>query len=222
MNPEDLSPNSAPAFLDPVRANSIGYIGAEGTPNFDHELVDEHSPALAANDEGGPSRGYRERWRMIARLVAMGKRQKQICEELGYSQNRLSNVLKSEWIQSEIARYRQQYDADIATQVKEAATDGIHVIHRIINSDAEKSQTRLDAAKWAVEKAHGKARQEVTVESGTLSSFIGMLREMRERREVIEVTALPALPESNAPDATDAVAPPPADRFDAWLDKHIP
>lgn len=211
MPPGD--PADKPAFLDKQRAEAIGYVGAEDTiPKFDHELrIDEPE---------APSAGIISRYREIARLHALGKTNNQICEILGYTAAWMSTILKDPFIKAEVERYRQQlFDQDVTDKIKEASKDGASFIHNVILDGQEKSQTRLDAAKWVVEKAHGKARQEVSVESGTLMSFMELMNQMRSRGEVVDVGPK-VLPESAAATAPDAVQK--ADPFDSWLDDNLP
>jgi len=211
MAPDDFSPNSKPAFLDPERANSIGYVGADEVPQFDRELEEETVEPAGK----GPSRGYQERWRAIARLHALGLTSNQIGRKLGYSPTGISLALKQPFVQAEIERFRSAFEADIITRVKAAAQDGAEFIHETIHNEAAKVSERLDASKWAVEKATGKAKQEVGVESGTLMSFMELMRQMQpgsSPREVTESVPALAAPTDNAP---------PQDKFDSWLDENL-
>lgn len=206
---EDLSPASKPAFLDKERAESIGYVGADEIPKFDIELI--------ADDPSAPSLGIIDRYREIARRHAHGQTNNQICQALGYTPSRVSIVLKDPFVQAEIGKWRKAFfDGEAIARLKEAARDGAARIHDLILDPKTKDTVLLDAAKFAVEKSHGKARQEVTVESGTLMAYLDVLKQMNERagaqalpsesREVIEVQA------------SDAQQP---DKFDTWLDKNL-
>lgn len=218
------SPDEKPAFLDPERAKSIGYVGADDTPQFDAELnapAEELGDALSediAPAGKGPSRGYRERWRSIARLHALGLTNNQIGRKLGYSPTGISLALKQPFVMEEVEKFRASFDGDIANRIKGIASDSLDRIHAIVLDDTEKTSIVLDAAKWAVEKATGKARQEVTVESGTLSSFMDLLRQMKDRGEPLDVTpddqlALPAaLQRDETAEASDV---------DAWISANL-
>lgn len=186
-------PADKPAFLDPARAESMPYVSGEPPeiheiPNFDTEL-DTETP-----DQ--PSRGIVTRYREIARLHAFGRTNNEICAILGYTASRLSLVLKDPFVQAEIAQWRQRLvDDDAINIMKDAAKDGARRIHKIILDPSTEDRTAIDAAKFAIEKSHGKARQEINVESGTLATFMDMLREMKSRGEVLDVTPeLVALP----------------------------
>jgi hypothetical protein len=204
---DDLSPDSKPAFLDPERASSIGYIGADEVPKFDAELELENPEA--------PSRGIIDRYREIARRHAHGQTNNQICAALGYTATRMSIILKDPFVQTEIQKWRQQFfDADAIERLKLAARDGAKRIHDIILNPKTEDRIVLQAAQFAVEKSHGKAKQEVGIESGTLMSFMELMKDMRTGpREVSE--ALPVLAVSASEDA------PPQDKFDSWLDTNL-
>lgn len=213
------APTDNPAFLDKERAEAIGYVGAppDELPLFDAEL----NEPLEENVDGditpagkGPSRGYRERWRSIARLHALGLTNNQIGRKLGYSPTGISLALKQPFVLEEVEKFRAAFDNDLASRVKNIASDGLDRIHSIILDDKEKTSIVLDASKWAVEKATGKARQEVTVESGTLSSFMDLLKQMKERNEPLDVTP------------TDAALlaegqPEPKSEIDSWLTANL-
>ena len=215
----ELPPVEKPAFLSKETAESIGYVTGDERPVFDAELRTENPEA--------PSLGLRARYLEIARLHALGFTNNEICSQLGYTAAWMSTVLRDPFIQSEVEKYRERlFDGDVQTRLKEAAIDGARLIHNIINDQKEKATTRLDAAKWANEKAFGKARQEVTVESGTLNSFMDMLREMRRRGESIDVTpeqgeALAVLSEGTESAKAQGSDAPQPNKFDAWLTDNL-
>lgn len=203
-------PDDQPAFLDPERADSIGYINADAVPVFDTELI--------ADDPSAPSPGIINRYREIARRSAHGQTNNQICAALGYTASRMSIILKDPFVQAEIARWRNaMFDGDAIERLKEAARDGADRIHAIILDPKAKESAVLDAAKFAIEKSHGKARQEVAVESTTFQGFVDLLRRIESSGQVLDVT----------PDAQGAGAQvelPAASQHDAWttwLDQNL-
>lgn len=193
------------------------------TPTFDAEL--ERTPALAgeasADDPDAPSTGLRERWSAIARMHAGGLRNSEIARRLGYTQSRISIVLNEPWIQKEIARWRGKFESDVTERIKEAAVDGAYFVHGLINNDEARDQTRLDAAKWAIEKTTGKAKQEVSVESNTLTNFMQLMRDMQAQGELAprDVVALPA-GEPTPAEGDGADAPQP-DQWSTWIGTNL-
>jgi len=215
-----MGDNFNPAMVDLSATASDEYPGEYDTPpTFDDEIQDLDSEMGDLGPEGkGPSRGYKERWRAIARHHALGHTNNQIGRKLGYSPAGVSLALKQPWVQDEVARYRAQYEADITTRVKDAALDGIDRIHRIINDDKAKNADALHASIWSVEKATGKARQEINVESGTFSNFMDILKDMRARKEPLDVT-----PQLQAPiptiDAESTASPQP--QWSNWIKANV-
>lgn len=193
------------------------YPGEIERPTFDAEIPEPPSgdTETPVPDTPAPSDGLRERWRTVARLYAHGRPRKQIAELTGYTPDGISKILARPWTKNEVYRYRQAYETDLVSRIKEAALDGTAVIHGIILDDTEKSTTRLDASKWAVEKTTGKPKQEVSVESGTLMQYMDMLKEMKTRGEVIDVTPAPSV-DIGALQIGPADAVP--DPWNAWLD----
>lgn len=215
-------PDEKPAFLDPERANSIGYVGAkpDDIPTFDNEI--EPLPELMEDLEPrgkGPSRGYEVRWDEIARLHALGYTNNQIAGHLGYSAAGISLALTKPYTIEAIAKWRRTvFDHDAISRLKEAARDGASRIHQIILDPSAKDTLRLDAAKFAVEKSHGKARQEVSVESGTFTNFMDLLREMNSRNEPLDVTPRQINAPTEAKPTEDA---PEVNKWNDWLDTNL-
>lgn len=209
---DDHSPEDKPAFLDPKRAESIPYVGADEVPNFDHELLEDNE-----NPEA-PSRGIIDRYREIARLHARGWTNNQICKHLGYTASRMSVILKDPFVQDEIKKWRKlHFDTETLGILKEAAKDGARLLHKTIMDEGARESVRTDAAKFAIEKTHGKARQEVQIESGTLLSFMELMREVREQPREVGPSA-----EGGAPlSIQGSDAKQEADPFDQWLDQNL-
>lgn len=182
---------------------------ADVTPTFDNELI--------ADDPLAPCFAIKTRYAEIARLHALLFTNKEIAETLGYHPVQISQILAAPFTQREVRRYRDVYfSGDFATKVKELALDGLNLMHRVVLDPAEKMTTRIDVAKWGNEKAYGKARQEVSVESGSLNTFNELLREMLSRGETIDAAPArlvgPAAPAS----AGEASAETTAERRPDW------
>lgn len=173
--------------MNKTTAEAIGYVGADTTPTFDDELaglpeLDSDMPPRGK----GPSNGYEERWREIARLHALGYTNNQIARHLGYSATGISLALQKPFVQAEIAVARGRHISEDAIAIMRDTS--VHAARRlqtaVMNPD---DRNGYDASKFVVEKVTGKARQEVTVESGTLSTFMELLKEMRSRGEPLDV-----------------------------------
>lgn len=180
MTDDEIGP---PAWFTKEQAEALGYPGVPAT--FDEELNTTPDEALPGEDMPpagqGPSRGYRERWRAIARMTALGFSNGQIGRRLGYSPAGVSLAQKQPWVQEQVRQFRASYDADITSRMKDIAAGAVDVVEEIINDEKEKSTVRLDAAKWSIEKVTGKAKQEVSHESGTFMHFLEIAKQMSQQ-----------------------------------------
>ena len=200
------SPADNPAFLDPERAESIGYVSADEIPTFDDELQIDLPDA--------PSRGIIDRHKELARRHAMGQTNRQIAQALGYTDCRVSLILKSPFVQGEISRCREAFfSADANAIMKETSVQAARNLQNIVNDPTHRKH--FEASTFVAEKVTGKARQEITVESGTLTSFMELAKQMvgGGAGEIIDVT-------DSGPKSLPEAAVQPS-RFDAWLDKNL-
>lgn len=220
-------PPGGPAFLNSDAVAQAKYPGADDAPTFDHELPPDEYEGLSEPPAGkGPSRGYQERHRAIARLIALGHRPRAIARRLGYSDTGISLALKSPFIQKEIERYRSQlFDGDVLTALKDLGPDAVNVITQMINSDDQKLKDRTEAAKWLLEKLTGKPKQEVNLESQTLGAFMDLVKNMQQRGESLDVVDVThsALPEAREAGAPQAPEPPKDELSDikTWINAEL-
>lgn len=222
MDDEDkFAPSTKPAFLDKDRAESIGYIGAgpDAFPSFDNEITP--LPELEGDNPprgNGPTKGYETRWREIARLHSLGYTNNQIARHLGYSATGISLALNQPFVQTEVARCRELFfNQDIVNIVKDTAKDGAVKLRQMLNDPRTKESTVVDIAKFSIEKSTGKAKQEVSVESGTFASFMELLKEKTSRGEPIDVT-----PESKIKVNEDKIEPETkSSDWNQWIEQNI-
>lgn len=217
MEDWELKPGEKPIFMDPEKAALSTYDGANPNafPTFDSEL--ESLPEL--NEElpprgKGASRGYEQRWSLIALYHVAGYTNNQIGRHLGYSPTGVSLALTKPYVRMEIERYRMKYGSDEALLIMQRNTT--HAALRLEREIADPNcKEGHDSAKFVLEKVTGKPRQEVQVESGTILSFMEMLKEMNQRaipQPLKDVTT------SDQPKRIDA---PNKDPFDVWIDTNL-
>lgn len=212
------SPDEKPLFADPARASGAPYpatpavtVFEEAPPLFDDELV--------AEDPAAPTPGVLNRYREVARRAARGERNVDIAAALGYTQSRVSIIMRDPFVQAEIRRCRDALmETDAMGRLKLAAPDAAERLHRAVRDPKDKGG--LEASKFILEMTYGKPKQAVSVENGSLSAFTEMLQAMRSRGEVIDVSPREAGPVGQLTQGT-AAAPQP-DPFDTWLDSHLP
>lgn len=215
IQPPALKPGEKPLFMQPEKAANSAYVQPpeEQPPIFDDELPEE--PEKGSDDEPienfpvpaakAPTPGVRSRYIMVARLHALGWPPKRIAERLNYSDQRVVQLLKNSFVKAEIESYREKlFDMDITTALKDMGPDAIQAIHHALNSEREKPKDRAELAKWVLEKLTGKPKQEVGVESNTLTAFIDIMKSMQSRGESLEPTAIDVTPQEE----TSADAPP--------------
>jgi hypothetical protein len=213
------SPADNPAFLDKERAESLAYPGAanDAAPTFDTELTPD--------DPETPTKGVISRYREVARLHALGKTNNSIAAILGYTASRVSIILRDPFVQAEIARYRAAFfDQTTIDQMKQASHDGVRLVHSVILDDKEKTEHRLKAATLAFEATHGKARQQLNIESNTLGTFMELIRDMNSRGETLDVTPGPAKREqqqSAAAELPEARSAEGAGRWSNWIGENL-
>jgi hypothetical protein len=214
----DLDPGERPAFFDEKTAAAVAYAGEpDAIPLFDHELLPENPDV--------PVLGVQNRYREIARRHAFGQTNNQIAHALGYTASRISIILRDPFVQSEINRWRDQlFDSDVVTRMKEVASDAVTRLHGLVLDPQTDDRVALSASQFAIEKVTGKAKQEISVESGSLAAFTELLKEMKARGEVLDVTPQAALPEAHGAEGHAGKresAAQQTDHFTAWIKENV-
>ncbi len=224
------SPADNPAFLDPERAEAIGYIGADTVPKFDSELAEMVQSGMSDDCDGvrEPSPGIRSRRREIARLNALGYTNNEICTELGYTPSWVSTVLKDPFIQKEVAYWRDLLiDADTAAILKTAGRDAAMYLVRTLRDPKVKDEIKSGIAKFMIEKETGKARQETHLEIGGLSEYMRIIKDLDKRGGIVDVSPeqLAAPQSAESPAQRDAgqsgTTTEGPDRWTTWLNSNL-
>lgn len=111
----------------------------------------------------------------------------------------------------ETIEQEKKYEDDAMKKIQDAADAGLALLHGVINDNSEEMKTRLDAAKWAVEKARKK--DSVDSEKLSLASFMEVLKDLKIKGEVIE--------NGDSSTTIDAEHKDPENRFASWLDTNL-
>lgn len=183
------------------------------------EKINEENDKTWGNNALRPDRPISERHRALARLLALGKRNKEICEILGYTAARVS-VLKSEpKILTEVARIRDKlFAVDAEARFKDLAPDALNVVEDILLSDKLPVTDKESTARWLLEKVTGKPAQQVE-HTGDLS--IGVFLDKLDK-QVQQSKAITA--SSTKPTEIIDIEPKKEeqkDQFADWLDKNM-
>lgn len=182
--------DDGPAFLNPQRAEEIGYVEAPVgyTENDDSKPDFSHWDEYREPDPDPAGYVLKPRHKEVARLHALGKTNNEICRILGYSTSRMSILLGLPAIQREVDRYRQKlYEKDHVDALKDLGTAGLEVMEEMIRDPKNKLRDRVEASKWVLEKITGKPKQEVSIESQSLNRFMDVMKQMRESGETLEI-----------------------------------
>lgn len=209
-----LRPGETPLFANPTASVPDTYPGIVEQPTFDAELSTD------AETTGQPTARTTARWRAVARLNAHGVGASIIAKRLKYSPAAVANLLANPWVQTEVQKFRESWDLDPNQRIKDAAIDSIDRIHAMVLDEGTNAKLALDASKFLLEKATGKAKQEINVESGTLMQYMEMLKGMQQRGETFEVVDVTPAEPQNLLEAREVEAEP-ADRWNTWLDHNV-
>lgn len=229
MEPWELPPGEKPLFCDEERLaahmEKLAEAAEQAPATFDNELQDlpdlrDDMPARGK----GPSRGYVDRWRLIALYKVYGYTNGQIARHLGYSDAGISLALQHEFVQTEMTRLRSEFVTPDALETLKRATSSaaLRLERAIIDPHSKEGH---DAAKYVLDKVTGKARQEVQHESGTLLNFMELVRDLNKRTG--SNLPLPAAGDRTidvTPGASGPLQPldaEPRSKFDAWLDANL-
>lgn len=141
-----------------------------------------------------PLRSLTARHRRLAELLFLGKSGREIAEELGYTEAWVSRLSSNSKVLDEVERLRDKaFEKTVSERLKDLGPQAANVVEEILHDEKEKAALRADLAKWTLEKLTGKAKQEVAVESTTLSTFFELLKQSGER------TVLPRVSTPGAP-----------------------
>ena len=205
-----LRPGDRPLFAQSETSVPDTYPGLVEGPKFDAEL----EPAEAA-----PTGRLSPRQRQVARLSAHGLSPATIAERLHYSPASVAKLLGSPAVQIDVQRYRESWDFDPSLRIKDASIDCVDVLHRIVLDPDSPSKLAMEASKFLIEKATGKAKQEVEIQTGGFLQYLEMLHSRINRGESLEVDVTPPAGENLLPE--QAVTEEAPDRWNDWLDHNL-
>lgn len=167
-----------------------------------------------------PDKPLSHRHRELARLAAHGKTQKEIAQELNYTQSRVSVLLSNEKIKNEVGRIRDKlFSADIESRIKDLSGDALDVMEEILISPHISTKDKETAAKWILEKHSGKPSQQVE-HKGDLSIgvFLEKLDQERGKKALESSDPSGEVIDVQAKEPEKALA---TDSFTDWLDKNL-
>lgn len=162
-----------------------------------------------------PGKPLSARHKKVAELIAQGKSTTEIAEALGYTMARISVLRSNTQIAQEADRFRDRlFDKTIGESLQQLGPDAVSTVEEVLRSDTEKLSTRVDTARWLIEKLTGKPRQEVEVGAGT--SLLQLLQKLDQLKMAPEGT-----PERDVLEMTKGKTQE-ADWMESWVSQNIP
>lgn len=183
-----------------------------------HYAVPEHFNFPSHVDDWTlqPGRPLHSRYRKVAELIALGKSDKQIGEDLGYEESRVAQLRQYPQIRTAVERFHYRFLDAVATErLRELGPDAIYVIEEMLCSPSEKLRDKTETAKWVIEKLTGKARQEIEHNAG--SNILELLKQLRRTHEAL------ALPSAEPPEIELVqTEKEPEDPLERWVSENVP
>lgn len=163
---------------------------------------DEENPEPPFGSEDHEARTLAEgrlspRHRRLAQLFAEGRSNKQIKEEFGYSDSRLSVLRSTPAIAAEVQRIQDKvFEEGTVQRMKDMREKALsHVDYVLTESRGRvKITEKNDIAKWLIEMTEGKATQKHDIGENLLGVLMDKLDARKRPQEAIEIEARPALP----------------------------
>ena len=101
----------------------------------------------------------------VANLTAIGLSQADIAKEVGLSPMRVGQIQRHPKIRDIIKDKRQQYFGEARDYIRSLVSKSVGVIDDILESHDAKDSVKLDASKYVIDQAIGKAQQSISVQS---------------------------------------------------------
>lgn len=144
-------------------------------------LIEEREQALPLNGLLSP------RQRKLCLYAARGLSNREISKEIGYSESRISILLKDPHIIEEIVRVRDRvYETPIADQLRNMGQAALNELLTCLNDRTNRYTPthKQDAAKFIIEKVDGKSVQKHDIGENLLSVVMDKLDAMKDVGEV--------------------------------------
>ena len=158
---------------------------------LDDDILPESEPERAEKDYRTLAHGeLSPRHRRLAFLAAQGNSNSAIGKELGYSDSRVSILLKNPYISAEIQKMQERiYEETIGQRMKGFADASLNVIQQVLNdrTNRVKMSEKIQVAQWVIEKLDGKAIQKIEAGENLLSALMDRL-DAAKTRPIVNIT----------------------------------
>jgi len=131
------------------------------------------------------------RQEVVCHMSAIGRPNKRIAEETGYSYAQVSKILKSDIGTFRVQELQHQlFGSNHEKRFKALLDDAINTTASIMSDSQNKATTRLSAAREIMDRSMGKPTQAVEVRDTTLKDFYSKLEDLyvMKPKDVISVS----------------------------------
>lgn len=159
---------------------------------------------------------------VIANMVAMGKRNAEICLETGLSAPALSNIVNNTLFKAYVSAIQQYYTSDAKKRFDNLVPSAVRVYEDVLSPHSqEQTKTKVDVASKVFDRAWGRAQNDQQDAGNTVLNLLRGLKELNESakldpvKEAIEVSSVERAP---APFSSDDGSV--ADLLNSWEEGH--
>lgn len=197
-------------------------LSAPADESEETNLIDRNDP-----DAVDPLGALKPRQRRLAQLLAEGKTNGQIQEELGYSASRISILQNNPAIRAEVARLQDKlFEASIEQRLKDFNNMALDHVEMVLKdrTNRVKVSEKNEIAKWVIEMQKSKAPQVHDIGQNMLSALMDRLDARKtDKRGALHpqgARAVEALPdvETEAKLLPEPAKAEPKDELASWVE----
>lgn len=157
--------------------------------------MSDETPELEQTEERLPVEELSPRHRRFAELIAAGSSNQEIKEKMGFTDSWISTLRRNAKIIFEVERIRERiYEDTIGKRLRSMAEPALNEIEKCLTDKTNryKNETRIETAKWLIEKLDGKAVQKHDVGENVLAIVMDKLDSLKSAgksvSDIIDVT----------------------------------
>lgn len=169
----------------------------------------------------------------IAFLAAVGKSQKEICEETGMSPSRMSIVMNSQRMRQEVARIQNEhFGKNTAERFMQMLPKATKFYDDMLNTQDQQSRgLKFKVAKDLMDRALGKPKETVEIKNNSVRELYLFLDQIRTGQKSLDLKPASPQPQKQSRasaeviDTTATPVPTKTDEFsqiDDWIAKNVP
>jgi hypothetical protein len=181
------------------KKQSEGAAGEEDAPriHLDREVIREMKRLGHGRPKGLPVSEWNEPLEMnhrhdeIITLMLCGYSKKRIAEQIGMAYQYVVDITNSPLFKH--VYWQKRKERDLAVDRKRLHAhfdDALEVMESVMLDEDEKGSVRLDAAKYIVDQAIGKAKQDVEVKGTVLMDVMHSIEQLRQVKDATPVPEL--------------------------------